>query len=107
MSLNENIRIARENKKLTQVELGNIIGVSNTVISNWEKGINKPDAELLCQLCYALDVDANFLLDYSKNNNLENAISPKMKQIFENAKDLSKEKIEFLNVLVETLKDIS
>lgn len=94
MALNENIRIARENKNLTQLELGKLIGVSNTVISNWEKGINKPDADMLCKICYALDVDANFLLDYhsNKSSNIDNQIN------------LSPEQLQKLNEFVDTLK---
>lgn len=94
MALNENIRIARENKNLTQLELGKLIGVSNTVISNWEKGINKPDADMLCKICYALDVDANFLLDYhiDKSTNIDSKIN------------LSPEQLQKLSEFVDTLK---
>lgn len=94
MALNENIRIARENKNLTQLELGKLIGVSNTVISNWEKGINKPDADMLCKICYALDVDANFLLDYhiDKSTNIDSKIN------------LSPEQLQKLTEFVDTLK---
>lgn len=94
MALNVNIKIARENKKLTQLELGNLVGVSNTVISNWEKGLNKPDADMLCKLCYALDVDANFLLDYQEQNNTTN---PSI--------DLTPQQLEFLNKFIEALKE--
>ena len=94
MALNVNIKIARENKKLTQLELGNLVGVSNTVISNWEKGLNKPDADMLCKLCYALDVDANFLLDYQKNDNVSNSLSV----------NLTPQQLEFLNKFIETFK---
>ena len=94
MALNENIRIARENKNLTQLELGKLIGVSNTVISNWEKGINKPDADMLCKICYALGVDANFLLDYhiDKSTNIDSKIN------------LSPEQLQKLSEFVDTLK---
>lgn len=92
MALNENIRIARENKNLTQLELGKLVGVSNTVISNWEKGLNKPDADMLCKICYALDVDANFLLDYQK------------KEIEQNNINLTPDQLTKLNEFIDTLK---
>ena len=63
-----NIRNARINKKLSQKQLAKLISTGNvkfgnTAISNWEKGTSKPDADTLCLLCDALDVDANYLLD--------------------------------------------
>ena len=62
MSLGENIRNARINKKLSQQQLAELISTDeakfgNTAISNWEKGTSKPDADTLCLLCGALDVD--------------------------------------------------
>lgn len=67
MSLSDNLKEARQRKKLTQEELANILGKSKNVISNWERGDNKPDADTLFALCDILDVDANFLLGWSEN----------------------------------------
>lgn len=78
MSLGENIKNARINVKLSQVQLAdnltkkmNDIGfknfkVGNTTISNWEKGISKPDIDTIFALCEILKVDANYLLDFDK-----------------------------------------
>ena len=37
------IKRLRENQKLTQLQLAEIIGVSDKTISKWEKGISLPD----------------------------------------------------------------
>lgn len=103
MALNENIRIARENKNLTQLELGKLVGVSNTVISNWEKGINKPDADMLCKICYALDVDANFLLDYSQTNT---SLSKDLINLTTIAKHLSPSELQYSIALLKAIKKI-
>lgn len=57
------IRYFRERKGLNQKQLANQIGVSNSRVSNWEQGINRPDADTLASLCVALDVSADELLD--------------------------------------------
>lgn len=65
MSLGERIKAARDNKGLKQSELADLIDVkSSGVISNWEKGINKPDADKIIKLCEVLDISASYLLDY-------------------------------------------
>lgn len=63
-TLGQRIRGAREQNQLTQGELGKKLGTSTAVISNWEKDINKPDAEKLPRLCQVLEVSAAYLLDY-------------------------------------------
>lgn len=64
-SLGERIRFAREQKNLLQSDLARLIGVKSAgVISNWEKDLNKPDAEKIVRLCEVLDVSASYLLDY-------------------------------------------
>ena len=64
-TLGERIRFAREQKGLLQSDLAKLINVkSSGVISNWEKDLNKPDAEKIVRLCSVLDISASYLLDY-------------------------------------------
>lgn len=57
------IRKYREKAGISQKELAGLIGVSNSRISNWEQGINRPDADILAELCRALNVSPSELLD--------------------------------------------
>lgn len=57
------IRKYREMCGLSQKELAQKIGVSNSRVSNWEQGINRPDADILADICKALNVSPSVLLD--------------------------------------------
>ena len=57
------IRQYREAKNLTQKQLAELIGVTNSRVSNWEQGVNRPDIELLVSICRALSVSPSILLD--------------------------------------------
>ena len=57
------IRKYRESRGLNQKELAQLIGVSNSRVSNWEQGINRPDADILADICRALNVSPSELLD--------------------------------------------
>lgn len=57
------IRKYREICGLSQKELAQKIGVSNSRVSNWEQGINRPDADILADICKALNVSPSELLD--------------------------------------------
>ena len=57
------IRKYREERGLNQKQLAKIIGVSNSRISNWEQGLNRPDADILASICRALKVSPSQLLD--------------------------------------------
>ena len=37
--------------------------MSNSRVSNWEQGINRPDADILAEICKALQVSPSELLD--------------------------------------------
>jgi repressor LexA len=56
------IQKARRGAGLTQAELAVKIGEKNTTISNWEKGVSRPDIDALRDLAAALSVDADYLL---------------------------------------------
>lgn len=53
------IRNARKSAKLTQRQLAQQLGVSNTSVSNWEKNLSKPDADMIQKLCGILRLQPN------------------------------------------------
>ncbi|MEV2286401.1 XRE family transcriptional regulator [Paenibacillus larvae] len=53
------IREYRLNKKLTQKELGILVGVKHNTISSYEKATNEPEQDMLFSLAKALDVSIN------------------------------------------------
>ena len=55
----ETIRRARRSAGLTQRQLAEKLGVSNTSVSNWEKNLSRPDADLVQQLCLILRIQPN------------------------------------------------
>ncbi len=57
------IRRYREARGLSQKQLAARLGVSNSRVSNWEQGVNRPDADILAALCTALEVSPSELLD--------------------------------------------
>ena len=57
------IRQYREARNLTQKQLADLIGVTNSRVSNWEQCVNRPDVDLLASICKALDVSPSVLLD--------------------------------------------
>ena len=56
----------RKNKKLTQSELAEKLGVNDKSISNWENGRNMPDLSLFKPLCEILDISINDLISGEK-----------------------------------------
>lgn len=56
----------RKNKKLTQGKLGEIIGVTDTTISKWERGVNAPDISILNKLSEVLEVNVSEILNGCK-----------------------------------------
>lgn len=56
----------RKEKKLTQQDLSEKLGVSDRTIGNWENGRNMPDLSLFKPLCEELDITINELLSGEK-----------------------------------------
>lgn len=57
----------REEKKLTQSKLGELLGVSNKAVSKWENGKSLPNTKLMSKLCEILDVSLEELLNGKRN----------------------------------------
>ena len=60
------IAMCRKNKKMTQSELAEKLGVTDKSIGNWENGRNMPDLSLFKPLCDELNITINDLLSGEK-----------------------------------------
>lgn len=49
----------RKAKRLTQVELANLLGVTDKSVSKWENGVCLPDVSLYKEICKILDITLN------------------------------------------------
>lgn len=58
----------RKEKKLTQAQLANKLGITDKAISKWENGRCMPDISFLKELCSILDVSINELLSGERNS---------------------------------------
>ena len=57
------IRLARQMRRMSQTELADRIGYSDKAVSAWECGVNAPTGDAIRELCRALGVSADWLLD--------------------------------------------
>ena len=65
------ISLSRKNKRLTQEQLAEKLGVSINAVSKWERGLNLPDVSLMEKLCEVLDLTLNELFAGEKLTNEE------------------------------------
>ena len=63
MTMNENIKTLRLQKRLSQEALGELLGVSAQAVSKWEQGLTSPDISLLPALaeCFGVTIDSEEL----------------------------------------------
>ena len=60
--LNENIKIIRKSKGLSQEELAVKLNVVRQTISKWEQGLSVPDSDMLLSISEALETPVSTLL---------------------------------------------
>ena len=64
MNVGEYIKEKRKQKKLTQLKLAEIVNIDVTVVSRIEKGIRKPQSNIIKKLSKALGVDEKELSEH-------------------------------------------
>ena len=74
-TLGTRLKELRKNKKITQQQIADAIGVSKTSVIYWEKDDNLPKHDSLMALAKALCVTPEYLLKGKTENNFESNIS--------------------------------
>ena len=73
------IKKLRQQKKMTQKELGEKLHITDKAISKWERGISFPDLEMINSIAEVFDVPVSTLIDTeSKNTEKDTAASYKV-----------------------------
>lgn len=65
--LADNIRKYRLQNNITQDELAKKLGKSKNVISNWERGDNRPDADSIELMCKIFAISPNDIYGWSSS----------------------------------------
>lgn len=84
------IRKYRKELGISQKQLAEKIGVSNGRVSNWEQGINRPDADMLAGICSALKVSPSSLLGVKLSKDELSDTEWKIIQAYREKKELQK-----------------
>lgn len=66
MMIGENIKRLRKDKNITQEQLAEVLSLSCTAVSKWERGETYPDITLLQPLAYFFGVSVDDLLGYDE-----------------------------------------
>ncbi len=93
--LNENIKIARKSKGLSQDELAVKLHVVRQTVSKWERGLSVPDSEMLISLSEVLEIPVSELLG-------ENLETSKVDQL-----EVISQKLEVINLQLAQKKEAS
>ena len=100
--LGQRIKHFREQKGISQDELGNLVWVNNVHISNIETGKKAPSIDLLIELANALEISTDDLLVDSLTHSVSTADS----EIHKLLVDCNKTEEEILTEMVKALKAI-
>ena len=97
--IGQRIKEVRNDRHLTQEYIADVTGVNVSHISNIETNKVKVSLTLLVQICNALDVTMDYLLE----NEYHNPTSIIEKELFNIMKDMKKEKQETLLRIAKVL----
>lgn len=61
MELKDRIKSIRKEKKLTQVEFGDLIGVKGNTITNYETGLRNPTDAVIKSICHFCKINEEWL----------------------------------------------
>lgn len=80
--LPERLKELRKEKKLTQKELAEQIGIKQNSYSDWETGKNEPNLENIVKLSKILDTSTDFLLGKSSLSSSNSELDSQLCKLF-------------------------
>lgn len=101
MDFGTRIRELRKLNNLTITELAKYVGTRREYFSDLERNVKQPSFDMLKKICQALNIT---LSDFFNEGTEPIALTPELKELLNNAKDLTPEQIKIFTELFKTLK---
>ena len=97
-NIGENIKNFRTFRGIKQQELADMLDRTKSVISNWERGINSPEVDLVETMCKIFQCSPNEIFGWEESQELA---------VLEEFKNLQKEKNDIEKRIVEYAKRLN
>ncbi len=78
ISLSENIRSLRKERKLTQEQLAEVLGVTTGAVYKWESGLSIPELDMIVSMADFFDISVDHLLGYKMRDNRLDTLSERI-----------------------------
>ncbi|MDT1957744.1 helix-turn-helix domain-containing protein [Carnobacterium divergens] len=101
----ERLKLRRNEKKLTQQTLADLVGVNRVTYTNWENGKREPELGKVVELATELNTTVDYLLGNSDINLLDTSKEDIQNLTKEEAKELSGSLMENMNTIFEAGKE--
>lgn len=88
----------RKEKKLTQAQLAERLGITDKAVSKWERGLSLPDSSIMLELCTLLDITVNELLS-GEEISVENQNQKNEELLLEMSKELERKNKTIWNTM--------
>ena len=103
-AIGRRIKTARENKRLTQEQLAELVDLSPMHVSVIERGVKLPKLETLINIANVLDVSADVLLQDVVNNQVKLCASEASELVSQLPREDQKRVLAALRSFVESTK---
>ena len=103
-AIGRRIKTARENKRLTQEQLAELVDLSPMHVSVIERGVKLPKLETLINIANVLDVSADVLLQDVVNNQIKLCASEASELVSQLRREDQKRVLAALRSFVESTK---
>ncbi len=103
MSFGERLKKARQDKGISQSELGKLVDVHYTQIGRYESKGVKPSGEVLSKIAGALGVSSDFLMSGSNNDQAQATLTDReLLNQFQKVEQLPKDKKAIVKELLDS-----
>lgn len=106
----DRLKKLREDRNMTQIELGKVFNISHSTINRYENGLRQPDNETLISMANYFNVSVDYLLGLSNVRSSSDHISDAIKddqELLEFWKEMKdREELQLLFKQVRTLSKL-
>ena len=92
MSFGENLERIRKGKNVSQKQLGDALGLTQQMISSYEKDFSAPNMEVLLKLASYFNVSLDTLVGYTPKQSQENTIDEQFLSYYKYLNEKDKER---------------